>query len=108
MGLADKIAKLKDEDVKQINSYLKILEFDYTFTKPDSKKKEAPTEKVPKNLLAYAEKIAKMGETSIDKINGYLKALDSIHRISLTDGEQMKRAGDSVKKGFNKLKELIK
>ena len=35
LGLADKIAKLKDEDAEMINGYLKILKSDWRITKTE-------------------------------------------------------------------------
>lgn len=61
-----------------------------------------------RKLLALAEKLQGLTDEEADMINGYLKILKSHWRISLTGGEEMKRAGKDLKKGFDKILGALK
>jgi hypothetical protein len=58
IGIADAIARLKEDDIKNINRYLEIMECDYRFTL---------TEKV------QMKKAGKKIKTGLDKLLGALK-----------------------------------
>jgi len=54
-----------------------------------------------RKLLGMADRIFKLKDEEVDMINGYLKILKSDWRITKTEISQ-------IKKGFDKLKGMIK